>query len=201
QNRKLVGDWNKRRPAIERPPADIQRKLKNVRDLFHRETAHPSDDAADQHDQRHAVLVKPERFVQPFHRDGAEAVDFSVTVGVDFFRAAHNGFGGLEFGQESIVRKMSLGVGAHACAFSFSWSIISRLSKMEIIGMKRMKIHISMTNSPIVPKNVHKSHRVGTYMPHEDGKKSRCKLVATIIKRSSHMPTLTTSAIAHTVQV
>src|SRR5450759_2833073 len=31
-------------------------------------------------------------------------------------------------------------------------------------------------------------------MPHDEGRKSRCRLVTTITKRSSHMPTLTTIA-------
>ena len=41
------------------------------------------------------------------------------------------------------------------------------------------------------------SQTVGAYMPQEDGRKSRCRLVTTITKRSSHMPTLTTIAIAN----
>ena len=47
-------------------------------------------------------------------------------------------------------------------------------------------------NSPIVPMNVAQSQIVGWYMPHDDGRKSRCRLVTTITKRSSHMPMLTT---------
>ena len=38
-----------------------------------------------------------------------------------------------------------------------------------------------------------KSHRVGAYMPHDDGRKSRCRLTTMMTKRSSHMPTLTSS--------
>ena len=36
-------------------------------------------------------------------------------------------------------------------------------------------------------------------MPHDDGRKSRSRLVTTITKRSSHMPTLTTIAITNSM--
>ena len=35
------------------------------------------------------------------------------------------------------------------------------------------------------------SQMVGRNIPHEDGRKSRCRLVTMITKRSSHIPTLT----------
>src|SRR5262249_27575780 len=44
----------------------------------------------------------------------------------------------------------------------------------------------------IEPSSVAISQRVGQYIPHADGRKSRCKLVITITKRSSHIPTFTT---------
>ena len=50
------------------------------------------------------------------------------------------------------------------------------------------------TNRPIVPTKVDQSQNVGAYMPHDEGRKSRCRLVTTMTKRSSHMPTFTTSA-------
>ena len=59
-----------------------------------------------------------------------------------------------------------------------------------------MKRKMSDRKSPIVPTNVATSQRDPWYMPHDDGKKSRWRLVTTITKRSSHMPTLTTSEIA-----
>ena len=49
---------------------------------------------------------------------------------------------------------------------------------------------------PIVPMNVAQSQTVAVYMPHDDGRKSRWRLVMTITKRSSHIPTLTTIAIS-----
>src|SRR3954463_13748655 len=64
---------------------------------------------------------------------------------------------------------------------------------MAIAGRKRMNRKNSARNSPIVPRNIPKSHRVGAYMPHDEGRKSRCRLVTIMTNRSSHMPTLTTS--------
>src|ERR1041384_6623458 len=71
---------------------------------------------------------------------------------------------------------------------------IVRISKIEIIGRKRMNRNSSAKKNPIVPMNIDQSHCVGWYMPHDDGKKSRCKLVTTMTNRSSHMPMLTMTA-------
>jgi hypothetical protein len=70
---------------------------------------------------------------------------------------------------------------------------IVRISKMAIAGRKRMKRKKSARNSPIVPANMLKSQRVGAYMAQDEGRKSRCRLVTMMMKRSSHMPTLTSS--------
>src|SRR5262245_34806005 len=66
-----------------------------------------------------------------------------------------------------------------------------RISKMEIMGRKRMNRKSSDRNSPIVPRYVAQSQRVGVYIPQEEGRKSRCRLVTTMTKRSSHIPMLT----------
>src|SRR6266568_7792117 len=73
---------------------------------------------------------------------------------------------------------------------------IVRISKIEIIGRKRMNRNNSEKKNPRVPINIAQSHCVGWYMPQDDGRKSRCKLVTTITKRSSHMPMLTTIEIS-----
>src|SRR3954471_8622721 len=64
-------------------------------------------------------------------------------------------------------------------------------------GNTRRNRNSKQKNKPIVPMNVAQSQNVGEYMPHEDGRKSRCRLVTTITNRSSHMPTLTTSAMTN----
>src|SRR5689334_19722803 len=65
---------------------------------------------------------------------------------------------------------------------------------MEIIGRNRTKRKNIIVKKPIVPMYVIQSHFVPKYIPHDEGRKSRCRLVTTITKRSSHMPTLTTIA-------
>src|SRR4029079_11090561 len=54
-----------------------------------------------------------------------------------------------------------------------------RISKIEIIGRKRMNRKSSEKNSPSVPMKVAQSQIVPEYIPHEDGRKSRCRLVTT----------------------
>src|SRR3954468_2271573 len=76
-----------------------------------------------------------------------------------------------------------------------------RISKIEMTGRKRMKRKSSVRNNPMVPTNIDQSQTVGVYMPHDDGRKSLCRLVTTITKRSSHMPTPTTSEIRKSASV
>src|SRR5262245_16148969 len=89
------------------------------------------------------------------------------------------------------------GVGLHTCRCGGSSTLASgtsvRISKIEIIGRKRTKRNSRVTNNPMVPMKVDQSQKVGRYMPHADGMKSRCKLVTMIMKRSSHIPMLTIS--------
>src|SRR4029079_11320039 len=70
-----------------------------------------------------------------------------------------------------------------------------RISKIEIIGTNRTNRKMSDANMPSVPTKVAQSHTVPAYAPHEDGRKSRLRLVTTITKRSSHMPVFTMSEI------
>src|SRR5437588_140771 len=85
---------------------------------------------------------------------------------------------------------------AHPSSTSASGKIV-RISKIEIIGRKRMNKNSNAKKNPIVPMYIAQSHCDGLYMPHDDGRKSRCKLVTTITKRSNHMPMLTTTEISH----
>src|SRR5262249_34663013 len=99
----------------------------------------------------------------------------------------------VELGHEAVDRRPP-----HACSsFSCSSATSVRISKMEIMGRKRMKSRKSVRNRPIVPTNSATSQRVGQYMSHDDGRKSRWRLVTTITKRSSHMPTLMDIATAN----
>src|SRR5215468_3112578 len=49
----------------------------------------------------------------------------------------------------------------------------------------------SVTNSPMCPSICPTSTQVGTKYDQLDGKKSRCRLVTMMTKRSNHMPTFT----------
>src|SRR5215470_8559702 len=50
---------------------------------------------------------------------------------------------------------------------------------------------MSVKKKPSVPTNIEISNTVGEYMPHDDGRKSRWRLVTMITNLSSHMPMLT----------
>ena len=45
-----------------------------------------------------------------------------------------------------------------------------------------MKRRAARRTSPIVPRNMEKSQPVGEYIAHDDGRKSRCRLVTIITK-------------------
>src|SRR5438552_6863164 len=79
-------------------------------------------------------------------------------------------------------------------SFTFACGNRVRISKIEMAGMKRMNRKNSKVKKPIVPTKIITSHLVNQYIPQELGRKSRCKLVMTITKRSNHMPVLTTRA-------
>ena len=64
-----------------------------------------------------------------------------------------------------------------------------RISKIEMTGMKRTNRKNRVKKRPMVPMNVDQSHIVGWYMPHDEGRKSRCSEVTMMTNRSSHIPT------------
>src|SRR5205814_2431031 len=59
---------------------------------------------------------------------------------------------------------------------------IVRISKIEIIGRKRMKSASRKRKSPIEPRYIAQSQIVPWYIPHDDGRKSRLRLVGMITK-------------------
>src|SRR5919199_612034 len=89
---------------------------------------------------------------------------------------------------------------SNASSFTAACGRIVRISKMEMTGRKRMNKNKSVKNKPMVPKNIEKSKIVGRYMPHEEGTKSRCRLVTMMTNRSNHMPTLTNIATPKSTQ-
>src|SRR5882724_9952012 len=85
-------------------------------------------------------------------------------------------------------------------SFTFACGNSVRISKMEMAGMSRMNMKNSRVKNPMVPTKIARSHLVNQYMPHELGRKSRCRLITTITKRSSHIPALTTTATQNNFQ-
>src|ERR1041385_9229047 len=73
---------------------------------------------------------------------------------------------------------------SHASSLSCASGTIVRISKMEMTGRKRMKRSIRKKKKPMVPKNIVKSKMVGAYMPQDEGRKSRCRLIGMMMKRS-----------------
>ena len=55
-------------------------------------------------------------------------------------------------------------------SFTAASGTIVRISKIEIIGTKRMNRNSSHANRPSVPTKVAQSQTVPEYMPHEDGR-------------------------------
>jgi len=70
--------------------------------------------------------------------------------------------------------------------------LAGRVSEIEIAGRNRTNRKSSVKKRPRVPMKAAQSKRVPWYIPHDEGRKSRCRLVTIMTKRSSHMPTLTT---------
>src|SRR4051812_8081856 len=134
--------------------------------------------------------------------DGVRGIGVHVVVArvVDPVRRRDQVVGRVELGHQAMDQRevMRMRLYAHRGVSVYSPprlpGTMVRISKMEIIGRNRMNRKSRERNRPIVPRKVIQSHIVPRYMPHDDGRKSRCRLVMTITKRSIHMPALTNMA-------
>src|SRR5262249_19917739 len=197
-------DRNKRRPAIEGFAADVDRIIDHFHPVLHEEPTHGADNSSNQDDDRQSRAAKADRFSQFLDRKRRIAVNLSIT-----------GLIGLARGRDELARTIELGHDAvdlwvwftffhmtyrtyrtYASSTSASGRIV-RISKIEIIGRKRINRNSNAKKNPIVPMNIAQSHWLGEYMPHDDGRKSRWRLVTTMTKRSSHIPILTNTEINH----
>src|SRR5437016_4144331 len=139
-------------------------------------------------------MMMAERFRQLLDGIGRVGVDFPVSGLVHPPRRLHHLRGAFELRHQAPDGRGGR-LGPHACSSRTSApGTMVRISKMEMTGMKRMNRKKSVKKRPRVPTYVDQSQKVGWYMPHDEGRKSRCRLVTTITKRSSHMPTLTNMA-------
>ena len=90
---------------------------------------------------------------------------------------------------------------AGACAGAWPWGSASLraqrdtafTSPMEMTGSTRVNSRNIVKKRPKVPTKVITSTQVGEYVLQLEGRKSRCRLVTMMTKRSNHMPTLMTS--------
>src|SRR5476649_1165778 len=188
ENRALEGDRDERRPAVQRLAADVERVRDDRRPVLQRVAADAADQAANQHDERQTRVVRAERVVQFLDRERLVRVHAPVAFLVRALRRRHQRRGILELGHQAVDH------GRLHSSPTLAPGRIVRISKIEIIGRKRRNRNSSDRNRPIVPRNVDQSQNVGAYRPHDEGRKSRCKLSTMITNRSSHMPTFTTSA-------
>src|SRR5262245_23522292 len=98
QNRTFESDWNKRRPAVERFAADVDRIINHFHPVLHEEPTHGADNSSNQHDDRQSRAAKSDRFSQLFDRKRRIAVNLSIT-----------GFIRLACGRDELARTIELG--------------------------------------------------------------------------------------------
>src|SRR3954471_12481668 len=123
--------------------------------------------------------------MQLLDRERRVRVHAAVAFAVRLLGRRHQRRRILELGHQPVDHR-----GLHSSPTLASGRMV-RISKIEIIGRKRRNRNSSDRNRPMVPMKVDQSQNVGAYMPHDEGRKSRCRLSTMITKRSSHMPMLT----------
>ena len=172
-----------------RPPTLI-----GIRDrgdpVLEQEAAQAAHETADEHDERQPAVVRAHGFVQFLDRKRRIGIHAPVPLGARLRRRRHQRTGIVE------LRHQTVKPARHHSGSTLASGSIERISKIEIIGRKRRNRNSRARNSPIVPANVDQSQNVGEYLPHDEGRKSRLRLVTMMMNRSSHMPTLTTREIA-----
>src|SRR5438874_8285499 len=178
---------------MHRAPTNVNREADHVCVPLHVIGACAANDPAEQNHERNTILFS-ERIGQPFYGKGREAVHLSVAFCESFLRRAKKFI--LRFEFRSQPEKIFL---AHVVIAFWGSATSSRDSEIAIIGRNRMNKNNSVRNNPMLPKSVAQSQTVGKNIPHDDGTKSRCKLVITITNRSVHMPRSMQSATPRSV--
>src|SRR5207244_12550265 len=116
-----------------------------------------TDQASNQNQQRQADVMMAYRVGELFDRIWRIRVHLSIS---GFPLAARGGDQRgriLELGHQTVDRRL-----AHlASSATSACGKMVRISKMEIIGRKRMNRNSKLRNSPNVPRYVIQSHRVG----------------------------------------
>ena len=193
EDRALEGHRDERRPAVQRPAADVQRIGDRRRPVLQRVAAEAADDAADQHDQRQPRVVRrraPRAAPRSETASRRPSADSPRRARGAPPRRARSDPRTRPSGRRSAERRHAASSSSSSSTFA-SGSIV-RISKIEIIGRKRRNRNSSVRNKPDrADERRPVPERRAEYMPHDDGRKSRCRLVTTMTNRSSHMPTFT----------
>src|SRR5262249_21078279 len=152
--------------------ADIER----IRDRRNPElqaiSAQAACEAAQEHDQRQTCMAAPERLVQLLNRERRVRVQPAVAMLVRAARRRDKGCWLVELRHHAVDRRC-----LHSTASTLASGRMVRISKIEIIGKNLRNRNSSVRNRPIVPTNVDQSQNVGSYMPQDEVRKSRWRLV------------------------
>ena len=152
---------NERGPAKERPAADVDRVVIHRRETLHAKAGQSAGDAAHQHDQRQAAVVKADGLVESLHRKRRVGFHLPVAVRVGAPGRSENRVGALKLRQQTVQRRFFDEGHRGASPFSTCSATCSRSSNMEIIGNSRMNRNISVKNNPTDPNSVAQSQNVG----------------------------------------
>src|SRR5947209_1676430 len=152
QHRKFERYRNERRPAIQRPAADIQRIGNHIAPILEAESAKTSAEPADQRKQRHSVVSQAHRFGKAFHWERRVRVYPPISGVTGFLRSAQKLTLALKFPNHAI--NMGAMLVNHSWPSSDVCATSSRISAMEMAGSTRTNRNSNIVNKPSVPANV-----------------------------------------------
>src|SRR5262249_42640935 len=156
---------NECRPTVERPAADVDRIVDDRRVVLHKKPADAAEQATGEDHQGYAGLLEADRLSQFFHRKWTERVHVPVSFRVGAVPRFHERRGAGEFRKQAVNRRPyrhNLSPDSFACGTSVL------ISKIEIIGRKRINNSKRQMKSPMVPTNVAQSQPVAWYVPHDE---------------------------------
>ena len=129
-----------------------------------REPADAADDAADQHNQRQPRRLLPERFGELLDRERCERIHAPVAGFVCVAGRSDQSGRGVELGHQAVDWRAAWRchhITRRSSSLTSASGSIVRISKIEIMGRKRMKRNNSVTKSPMEPIKVAQSQIVG----------------------------------------
>src|SRR5271157_918954 len=160
ENGEFKSDGNERRPAIQRPAADIHGIGNRSNPVLQTKAGQAAAQADNQSDQGHRGPAKTNNMREAFHREGCVGSDVLVARHARLLRGAQDLLRRRELAHHAIeLCAVFLHLGSpperDSCATS------SRISAMAMAGKPRTNRKISMTKRPRVPMKVLKSQKVG----------------------------------------